>query len=176
MSSLRIPREDVEPPYGARDPLPIFRLRSDLPGSRRTSGISPSSVVITNTGCRSAVRYFALFPPITSSVDREYGVRFLWTSPLAAISSTSFPPATRNTVGRDGPAARGGAIATLPAGALGGGGGAAAAAGGADGDMIASMTCSDTPLFFSAISASVRVSKFVGLVRIFAMMTRSDSP
>jgi hypothetical protein len=42
--------------------------------------------------------------------------------------------------------------------------------------MIASMTFSDTPFFFSAIRASVLVSNFVGLVRIFAMMTRSESP
>ena len=42
--------------------------------------------------------------------------------------------------------------------------------------MIASMIFSDTPFFFSAISPSVLVSKFVGLVRIFAMMTRSDRP
>ena len=42
--------------------------------------------------------------------------------------------------------------------------------------MIASMTFSGTPLFLSAISASVWVSNLVGLFRILAMMTRSDSP
>ena len=77
---------------GAREPLPIFRLRSDLPGSRRTSGISPGSDVTTNTGCRSAIRSFALLPAITSSVEREYGVRFLCTSPPDAVSSTSLLP------------------------------------------------------------------------------------
>src|SRR5215475_9823852 len=71
------------------------------------------------------------------------------------------------------PAAGGGAVATLPPGALGGGGAGAAAAAG---DIIASMTFSDTPFFLSAISASVLVSKLVGLVRIFAMTTRSESP
>src|SRR2546427_83903 len=42
--------------------------------------------------------------------------------------------------------------------------------------MIADMTFSDTPACFSAISASVRVSNFVWLERIFARMTFSENP
>src|SRR6266566_1815853 len=100
MSSPRIPRRLEPPPYGTRDPLPILRFRSSLPGSRRTSGISLGSDVITNTGWRSGVRYFAWFPGNTSSLDREYGARFFWSSVPAAISSTSLPAMIWKTVGR----------------------------------------------------------------------------
>jgi hypothetical protein len=57
-----------------------------------------------------------------------------------------------------------------------GAGAAADAAAAADGDMIASMTFSGTPFFFSAISESVLGSKLFGPVRILAMMMRSESP
>ena len=134
------------------------------------------SDVITNTGWRSGVRYFALFPGNTSSLDREYGARFFWSSVPAAISSTSFPAMTWKTVGR----VRAGLIAGGTAATLAEGGAAdgedSAEAAGADGERMASMTFSGTPFFLSAISASVRTSKFVGLVRIFATMTRSESP
>src|SRR5207302_1513841 len=69
----------------------------------------------------------------------------------------------------------GGTAATLAEGGAADGEDSAEAAG-ADGERMASMTFSGTPFFLSAISASVRTSKFVGLVRIFATMTRSESP
>src|SRR5512138_3874073 len=49
-------------------------------------------------------------------------------------------------------------------------------AGGAPPLTIACMTFSGTPAFFSSISASVRVSNFVWLERIFARMTLSENP
>src|SRR5207245_3452321 len=110
----------------------------------------------------------------TSSLDLEYGARFFWSSVPAAISSTSFPAMTWKTVGR----VRAGLIAGGTAATLAEGGAAdgedSAEAAGADGERMASMTFSGTPFFLSAISASVRTSKFVGLVRIFATMTSSE--
>src|SRR5439155_3715710 len=161
MSSPRMPRRLEPPPYGTRDPLPILRLRSSLPGSRRTSGISLGSDVITNTGWRSGVRYFALFPGNTSSFDREYGARFFWSSVPAAISSTSLPAMIWKTVGRvRAGLIAGGTAATLAEGGAPDGEDSAEAAG-ADGVSIASMTFSVTPFFFSSICDYEFMSKLV---------------